>query len=372
MNPRIALVIGTRPEAIKLAPVAIAARDRARPFDISIISTGQHRELLPDMLDWFGLEVDHCLDLMRPDQTLGDVTSRALLGLEGAFSACAPDLVLVQGDTTSAFAGALAAFYQRLPVAHVEAGLRTYDSHSPYPEEINRQLVTRLADLHFAPTALARDNLLSEGIGSAAITVTGNTAIDALLWTSERVAHRRQDAGPMMLVTMHRRENHGEPLRQVCSAVLQALERHPALRVEFPLHPNPHVRATVLPLLGSHPRIELVDPLPYPDFVAAMMRSTLILSDSGGIQEEAPMLRKPVLILREHTERPEGVEAGCNRLVGTRPDVIVAAIDEVLEQAQAPSSPELTASTPYGDGLAAGRILDTISRWWRGQRMKVA
>jgi UDP-N-acetylglucosamine 2-epimerase (non-hydrolysing) len=357
------IVIGTRPEAIKLAPLALAARRQPERFEPLVVTTSQHREMLDQMLADFELRVDLDLDIMKPDQDLSHVMSTALEGLHQAIGQEHPDCVVVQGDTTTTFAGALAAFYQRVPVAHVEAGLRTWDRYRPFPEEINRKLTTALAEWHFAPTAAARANLLAEGVAAERIWVTGNTSIDALFLTLERA--RRSGAlrvrpGRTLLLTAHRRENHGAPMENICTAVLQLLDAFEDLRVVFPVHLSPRVRRTVFARLEGHPRVALQEPMDYRTFVVAMNEAHLILTDSGGVQEEAPSLGKPVLVLRDKTERPEGVEAGTARVVGTDTATIVEAATRLL------SDPEeygrmSQAQNPYGDGKACARILDVLA-----------
>lgn len=358
---RLAVVLGTRPEAVKLAPVVLEAARRSDVV-VDVISTGQHDDMLRSMIEWFGITLDLDLKVMTPDQTISGVAAAALDGLSRRFREHRPDWVLVQGDTTTAFVGALAGFYDRIRVAHVEAGLRTDDRFNPYPEEMNRRLVGRLADLHLAPTTRAAENLRREGITDEHIEITGNTGIDALLLTLERLGVR-PDAPEdrRILVTAHRRENHGEAMRGICEAVLRLLDRYPDLVVEFPMHRSPRVRAEVVPMLGGHPRVELGEPLPHHDFVRAMARSTLILSDSGGVQEEAPSLGKPVLVLRDTTERPEAVEAGVAELVGARPDDIVARAARLLDD-EAAYAQMAQAVNPFGDGTAARRTIDAILR----------
>ncbi|XVX19514.1 non-hydrolyzing UDP-N-acetylglucosamine 2-epimerase [Actinomycetota bacterium] len=364
MRPvRLAVVIGTRPEAVKLAPLVLVAREDPERFEVQLLSTGQHKEMLRSMLGWFGLTPDTELDIMRPDQSISHITTAALTGLEAAFAASRPDWVVVQGDTTTTFAGALAAFYEKIPVAHVEAGLRTHDRYSPFPEEMNRVLTGQLATLHLAPTERPREHLLREGIADEDIEITGNTGIDGLLWTIGRLSAEGEmppSAEPHLLLTMHRRENRGEPMARVCRAVLELLERHPALTVRFPMHMSPQVRSVVMPLLGGHDRVELCEPLGYVDFVRAMSQATLILSDSGGVQEEAPSLGKPVLVLRESTERPEAIEAGVARLVGTDEQLIVAEADTILSGGA--SGLDTSGRNPYGDGQASARVLEAIAR----------
>ena len=360
---RLAIVIGTRPEAIKLAPVVLEA-ERSGQFDVQVIRTSQHREMLDQMVDLFELKIDVDLDIMKPDQSLADVTTNALSGLYETFSRLKPDCVVVQGDTTTTFVGALAAFYLQIPVAHVEAGLRTFDKRQPYPEEINRCLTSQLTDLHFPPTARAQQNLLKEGIADDRIWGTGNTAIDALFYTLEKEG-RSATTAPVeprtILLTAHRRENHGEGMERICEAVLELVQRYDDLRVVYPVHMSPRVRRTVHARLGDHPRVQLIEPLDYREFVLAMSEATLILTDSGGVQEEAPSLGKPVLILREVTERPEASEAGVALPVGTDRERIVREASRLLDDAEHYRRMSETMN-PYGDGKAAGRILAAIGQ----------
>ncbi len=345
-----------------MAPVLrLLARERGIRSLVCV--TAQHREMLDQVLGLFEIHPDHDLDLMREGQTLTEITTRALSELEPYFERERPDLLLVQGDTTTTMAASLAAFYARVPVAHVEAGLRTGDNEYPYPEEVNRRITTVIAAHHFAPTERARQNLLREGIADSAITVTGNTVIDALLEVirvepnrAPRLALRGQR---LVLVTAHRRENFGAPLREILGALVELAGRYPDVDIVYPVHPNPNVKGPVRKALAGAPGIHLIEPLEYKAFADLMASSYLILTDSGGIQEEAPSLGKPVLVLRDETERPEAVEAGVVKLVGPHRTAIVAAASELLE------SPEryaamATAVNPYGDGRAAGRIVGTI------------
>ena len=356
------VVIGTRPEAIKLAPLVISAREREEQFRISVVTTGQHREMLDQVLVYFGIEPDISLDIMRHDQDLCHITTAALRGLYDTVGELRPDAVVVQGDTTTTFTGALAASYHNVPVAHVEAGLRTYDRRHPFPEEINRCLTTQLADWFFPPTDWSRDNLLREAISGDRIWVTGNTSIDALKLTlSQAGAGIDQEVSDrMILVTAHRRENHGEPMERICEAVLELLAKFSDTHVLFPVHKSPRVREVVFSKLGENPRIKLVEPLDYREFVLAMSRAYLILTDSGGVQEEAPSLGKPVLVLRETTERPEAVEAGTAKLVGSGTEAIVCAATELLSDSDAYQA-MARVQNPYGDGRACTRILDVIA-----------
>ena len=366
MRPlRISAVIGTRPEAIKLAPVILAARAQPAEFALRIVRTGQHRELVDELLLEFGLAADADLKVMQPNQDLAHVLSTSVRGLSDLLARDPADWVLVQGDTTTTLAGALAAFYNGARVGHVEAGLRTGHRRSPFPEETNRVLTTHLADLHFAPTERARSNLLREGVDPNAIVVTGNTVVDALLRARSLALSSPDSRGRALppgyvLVTAHRRENHGDALLRICAAVRALLERHPGTHAWIPMHPHPNVCATLRDELGGHPRALLTEPLGYIDFVRALVGATLVLTDSGGVQEECAALGKPVLVLRERTERPEAIEAGVARIVGTDAQAIVDAASHLL--GDPPSREEMTrASDAFGDGKAAERILAALS-----------
>ena len=357
------IVVGTRPEAIKLAPLV----HRLRAVDglrVRLIATGQHRELLAQALGEFDLVADVDLNLMRPAQTLADSTARALVALDVVIAAERPDLVLAQGDTTTVLAAALASFYQRLPFGHVEAGLRTGQPDRPFPEEKNRVLAGHLATIHFAPTPQARANLVREGIDPATIHLTGNTGIDALRWVIERSpepAPPPDSPQRTILITAHRRENLGVPLASICDAVVDLVARYPDLRVRFPVHPNPSVRTQVAERLAGVDRVELVEPASYRAFVAQMRSSFLILTDSGGVQEEGPSLGVPVLVLRDETERPEAVAAGTVQLVGTDRDKILAAVASLWTDPIAYAR-ATRAINPYGDGFAVERITRVIAR----------
>lgn len=359
----IVCVVGTRPEAIKMAPVILALRATtwARPY---VLLTAQHRELLDQVMRLFGIEADADLNIMRPNQQLPALTAQLITALDTALSMAKPDAVLAQGDTTTVLCTALASFYRRIPFGHVEAGLRTGDLDYPFPEEANRVLASRLARWHFAPTASSRSNLLREGIDPAAIHVTGNTVIDALLDVAPRargIDLSFAEGRRLVLLTAHRRENFGAPLARVFGAVRELVDRFGDIAVLYPVHPNPNVREPAERLLGGHPRIKLVPPLDYEPFVAAMKASFLVLTDSGGVQEEAPALAKPVLVLRKETERPEAVDAGVVRLVGTDPEQILAEASTLLIDASAYRRAAKGVS-PYGDGRAAARIVTVLAR----------
>ncbi len=355
----VSIVLGTRPEAIKLAPV-IQAFQAAADVRTRVVLTGQHREMVAQVMELFGLTADRDLALMAPKQTLTHVTCAALQGLKQEFEQHRPDLVLVQGDTTTAFASALAAFYEQIPVGHVEAGLRTDNLLDPFPEEANRRLISQLALLHFAPTAVSARNLAASGVVGETIT-TGNTVIDALLLMAEKAPpfelpgldFERQR---VILATVHRRENWGGRLLDIGRGFLALLERFPDTALLLPLHRNPTVREPLQALLGDHPRVFLTEPLDYDRLVAAMRGATLLLTDSGGLQEEAPALGKPVLVLRRTTERPEAVEAGTAKLIGTDADDILQEASLLLESPAAYEA-MARAHNPFGDGQASGRIL---------------
>lgn len=368
MTATVMLVYGTRPEAIKMAPVVkmLERHPGLRPL---VVVTGQHREMLDQVNRVFGIAPDHDLNIITPGQSLTEITTRTLTGLEPLLKAERPDLVLVQGDTTTCFAASLASFYQQIPVAHLEAGLRTDNRYNPFPEEINRRLTTQLASLHLAPTSIARHNLLACGVAPATITVTGNTVIDALLEVTAS-EHPISDptlallassrATPLLLVTSHRRESWGEPLTRTASAIARLVQAFPDLHVLLPAHRNPIVRDALLPTLGGLDRVHVTEPLDYPDFCRALQLATIVLTDSGGVQEEAPALGKPVLVLRETTERPEAVLAGAARLVGTDPEAIVAETTRLLTDPDYFQS-MITAGNPYGDGRAAQRAVDAMA-----------
>lgn len=357
-------VIGTRPEAIKLAPVIQSLR-RSSWADCPVLHTAQHRELADEALATFGIAADFDLDLMRPGQSLGELTARMLDGIDGVLAVVRPRLVLVAGDTTTVLAAAMAAVARRVPVVHVEAGLRTGNFAAPFPEELNRVLTSRLASLHCAPTTAARDTLLAEGIAAESILVTGNPVIDAL-----RAAARQRlmfaepiPAGQrLILVSAHRRESFGEPLEQICEAVARIAHRHADVHFVWPLHPNPAVRPRVERMLIGVPRVRLCAPLEYRAFVAALARSYFVMTDSGGVQEEAPALGRPVLVLRDTTERPEGLATGQAQLVGTSANEIVRAASELLEDAAKYRRMQRD-SSPYGDGHAAKRIVAGCRRY---------
>ncbi len=369
MARRVLVVFGTRPEAIKMAPVVaeLASRDGFEPI---VAVTAQHREMLDQVLELFAITPDHDLDIMVPGQTLTDITVRSLSGLTPLIEQVDPHAVLVQGDTTTTFAAALAAFYHKVPVGHVEAGLRTGDIYRPFPEEVNRRLTTRLARWHFPPTATSASHLLNEGVDAAAITITGNTVVDALLHVRElpyefppggAVSDAIARGERIVLVTAHRRESWGEPMVRIFSAVKELAEKYPDIHVFVATHKNPVVAEIAHAILGPVERVDLLEPLGYLPFVKLMDLSTLILSDSGGVQEEAPTLGKPTLVLREVTERPEAIEAGVVELVGTDTEFIVERASRLLTDAAAYAEMAQPAN-PFGDGTAATQIVDVLER----------
>jgi UDP-N-acetylglucosamine 2-epimerase (non-hydrolysing) len=360
----ILFIFGTRPEAIKLAPLIRHLRRFPELYTVRICSTGQHRRMLDQVLEAFEIAPDFDLAAMTPDQTLFESTARILGALEPVFAAAKPDLAMVQGDTTTTFCGALAAFYRRVPVAHVEAGLRTWDMGQPFPEEANRVLTSRLASLHFAPTQQAADNLTREGI-SGGVTITGNTGIDAVLHICDRLesGERVEVSGQrLILITAHRRESFGPGFERICEAISTLADRGD-VRILYPVHLNPNVQDVVNRTLAAHPNITLSEPLDYIAFVDAMRRSYLILTDSGGIQEEGPSLGKPVLVLRDKTERPEAVEAGTVKLVGTDVDRIVKEVTALLDQPEEYQRMSRI-HNPYGDGHASERIESALREFF--------
>ena len=368
MKRTVSVIFGTRPEAIKLCPLVLALREHAA-LRVDVCVTAQHRHMLDQVLDVFGVAPDTDLNLMQRGQSLGGFAARALSALDGYLERCRPELVIVQGDTTTVLAATLAAFYRHIPIGHVEAGLRTGNMESPWPEEANRVLTSRLAALHFAPTEANRQNLLREGVDAGKVFVTGNTVIDALMMALERVHARPPEvpglpprwderwwSRPLVLITGHRRESFGAGFEGICRAVAVLAERHHDKEFVYPVHLNPNVREPAHRILGGEGRdnVHLIDPLAYLPFVALMERACLILTDSGGVQEEAPTLHKPVLVMRDTTERPEAVQAGAVRVVGTDPARIVAEAEAVL-QGGTEAWPQ--AGNPYGDGHATARII---------------
>ena len=370
---KILIVFGTRPEAIKMA-LLIKEFQKYVEFEVKVCVTAQHRQMLDQVLEFFEIKPDFDLNLMKQGQDLYDITSGVLLGMRDVFSKYSPDIVFVHGDTTTTYAVSLAAYYQKIDVAHVEAGLRTHDIYSPFPEEINRQMTGLIAKYHFAPTADARDNLLKEGKDSKNIIVSGNTVIDALLWTIYKIENNellknkilsfinskyKLSDRKFILVTGHRRENFGEGFVNICEALREIALKNENIDIVYPVHLNPNVRKPVGEILSGIPNIFLIDPLEYDSFVYLMSKSYMIVTDSGGIQEEAPSLCKPVLVTRNRTERPEGIEAGCVRLVGTKRENIVKEAQKLLNLKS--EYDKMSQSTsPYGDGKACERILDFL------------
>lgn len=360
-------VFGTRPEAIKMCPLVLEMQKYPDFIEPIVAVTAQHREMLDQVLQLFAIKPDYDLNIMTAGQTLYDVTGRALAGLKDVLAEAQPDMVLVHGDTTTTFVGALASFYAQIPVGHVEAGLRTGNKFSPYPEEMNRKLTGAIADIHFAPTSTSKNNLLKENIDPAAIVVTGNTVIDALQ-TTVKADYRFTDSGlqkalaggkRLILVTTHRRENLGEPMRHVYQALRKILENHPDVEAIFPVHKNPKVREIVDEELGKLAQVHLIEPLDYEPFANLMAKVDIVLTDSGGIQEEAPALGKPVLVLRDTTERPEAVDAGTVKLVGTAYDDVLRETSLLLDDSKYYQS-MAEAANPYGDGRACERIIRKI------------
>ena len=383
MKKKVMLVFGTRPEAIKMAPVvkSLAASGLCRPI---VCATAQHRQMLDQVLNLFGIATDYDLNIMSENQDLFDITSRVLLGMRGILRTAKPDFVLVHGDTTTCFAAGLAAFYQGIPLGHVEAGLRTGDLRAPFPEEANRTLVAPLCRLHFAPTPVARANLLAEGHAPENIRVTGNTVIDALLWVRQEIEQYHEDywhgkfgaelvarvldpKSRVILITGHRRENFGQGFVDLCEAIKTLAERHGQWEFIYPVHLNPNVLEPVRRILGGLANVHLLEPLEYLPFVWLMHRCELILTDSGGVQEEGPSLGKPVLVMRAVTERPEAVDAGTVRLVGTQQADIVGGVEELLTDPRAYRQMS-RAINPYGDGCAADRIVRSLEKFFTGAR----
>ncbi|WP_028784110.1 non-hydrolyzing UDP-N-acetylglucosamine 2-epimerase [Thalassobacillus devorans] len=373
-NPiKVMTIFGTRPEAIKMAPLVLELKKRTDQFDPIVTVTAQHREMLDQVLEIFDITPDYDLDIMKQRQTLTQITSRAMEGLDEVIKETKPDMILVHGDTTTTFAASLAAYYNQIPVGHVEAGLRTWNKYSPFPEEMNRQLTGVMADLHFAPTNKSRDNLLAENKPNEQIFVTGNTAIDALKTTvddnySSEVLDNLGDRR-LVLMTAHRRENLGNNMEQMFRAIKRLVETHDDVQVVYPVHLNPVVQETAGRILGNDDRIQLIDPLGVIDFHNFASRAHLILTDSGGVQEEAPSLGVPVLVLRDTTERPEGIEAGTLKLAGTEEAHIFELANELLSDEQAHEA-MAKASNPYGDGQASSRIAEAIRYFFKQREDK--
>lgn len=355
-------IFGTRPEAIKMAPLVKELESREEIESIVCV-TAQHREMLDQVLETFNIVPKYDLNIMKQGQSLAEITTRALIGLEDVIKKEMPDIVLVHGDTTTTFAGALAAFYNQVAIGHVEAGLRTWDKYSPWPEEMNRQCVDRMADMFFAPTELSKNNLLNEGISENKIYITGNTAIDAMATTvNENYSHEVLDwvgKDRMILLTAHRRENLGEPMRHIFKGIKRVVDEFDDIKVVYPIHLNPKVREVAKEVFGNCDKVKLIEPLEVFDFHNFQNKSFIILTDSGGIQEEAPSLGKPVLVLRDTTERPEGIKAGTLKLVGTDENIIYEETKKLLTDKKVYESMSL-ASNPYGDGTASKQIVDAI------------
>ncbi len=361
-DKNVAVVVGTRPDCIKSMPVVQALR-QTPGLRTTLISTGQHREMLDQVFKTFGIQPDIELGLMKHGQSLSEMTSRMVLALDQAFEQCKPDFVVAQGDTTTTFVSSLVAFYRYIPFGHVEAGLRTHDIRNPFPEEFNRQATRLIACQHYAPTVLAADNLRKEGVPEEDIFITGNTGIDAVLQVAKLVPQRWYPDfhGRLILMTMHRRENWGQPMREVATAARQLIEENPDSMLVVAMHKNPDVRSVLTEALGGHERIDLIEPPQYEDFVKLIERSDFILTDSGGVQEEAPSFGKPLLVLRETTERPEGVEAGCARLIGTKAEAVLTYGRKLFHDKEFYID-MARAANPYGDGNASGLIAQSIRK----------
>lgn len=367
MKKNVMVIYGTRPEAIKVAPLIKALEESDVLAPVTLV-TGQHREMLDQVNELFGIVPEMDLDLMRPNQALNEMSSRLLSLLDPILVERRPDAVVVQGDTTTVAVAALASFYREIPVVHLEAGLRSHNIHSPFPEEANRRIAGQVTALHLAPTAGARDNLLREAFDPHDVVVTGNTVIDALLFTSEveshwddpRLAELAESGRPIILVTTHRRENIGKPMEETADGLARIADRYPGHTIVLPMHRNPLVRDALVPRLGDKPNVLLIEPLDYLQFTHAQQLATLVITDSGGVQEEAPSFGKPVLVLRENTERPEAVDAGTVKLIGTDPDRIVAEVSRLLDDPAAYAE-MAQASNPYGDGHASERCVAAIA-----------
>lgn len=362
---KVMTIFGTRPEAIKMAPLVLELEKQSDRFESIVTITAQHREMLDQVLDIFNITPDYDLNIMKPKQSLSQITSNVILGLEDVMKEAKPDIVLVHGDTTTTFAASIAAFYQQIKIGHVEAGLRTWDKYSPYPEEMNRQMTDVLSDIYFAPTSNSKTNLLNENFPEEKMYITGNTAIDALNQTvrenyEHAVLKKIQEGNRLVLVTMHRRENQGEPMERVFKAMREVVESHTDVEIVYPVHLNPVVQEAAQKYLGDHDRIHLIDPLEVTDFHNVAARSYMIMSDSGGVQEEAPSLGVPVLVLRDTTERPEGIDAGTLRLVGTETEDVLSNMIELLDNEESYKA-MAHANNPYGDGTASVRILEAIA-----------
>ena len=365
-------IFGTRPEAIKMAPL-VKELDNRKEIESIVCVTAQHREMLDQVLKTFDIKPDYDLNIMKQGQSLSEITSRALLGLEEVIKEVKPDIVLVHGDTTTTFAGALAAFYNQVSIGHVEAGLRTYDKYSPFPEEMNRQMVDSMTDLYFAPTETSKENLLKQNISEDKIYITGNTAIDAMSTTvKENYSHKELEwikpGERMILLTAHRRENLGEPMRHIFKAIRRIVDEFDDVKVIYPIHLNPLVRSIANEIFNGCDKVKLIEPLEVFDFHNFQNKSYIILTDSGGIQEEAPSLGKPVLVLRDTTERPEGIKAGTLKLVGTNEETIYTETKKLLTDKKEYNNMS-HASNPYGDGHASERIVSSIISWYKNTKL---
>jgi len=371
---KVLVSFGTRPEGIKLAPIIKALERNQQMFRLTICSTGQHKEMLDQVMDFFEIKPDIFLNLMTENQMLGSLSAKILQNMEKVFARVSPDILIVQGDTTTAFLTTLAAYYKKIKICHIEAGLRTYNKFNPFPEEINRQLISRIADFNFTPTEKSKNNLINEGINSDTIFLTGNTIVDALEWGIEKIKSRQayiekksifqRISGPgnerIILVTMHRRESFGEEIENVCIALKKVAEENKSVKIVYPVHLNPNVKKPVYSLLSGLDNIILIEPLCYEDFLWLMYKSYLIITDSGGVQEESPTLKKPVLVIRKFTERPESVELGISKLVGTGTETIIREISLLLSN-ENEYKKMIAVSNPYGDGRASERIINMIA-----------
>ena len=366
-------IFGTRPEAIKMAPIILEMKNNLEEFQPITVLTGQHKEMLDQVMDIFHIEADYNLHVMKAQQTLSSITTTVINKLDSIINEAKPDMILVHGDTTTTFAAAVSAFYHQIPLGHVEAGLRTWDKYSPYPEEMNRQMTDILSDVYFAPTELSKDNLLKQNLKEDRIYITGNTAIDALKQTVDRNYHHSvlddiDKTHKIILLTMHRRENQGEPMRRTFETIKNEVLKRKDIEVVYPVHLSPSVQSVAHSVFDGVNRVHLIEPLDVVDFHNMAARSHFIMTDSGGVQEEAPSLGKPVLVLREATERPEGVDAGTLKLVGTDPKKISASIDQLLDDTEEYKN-MATAKNPYGDGTASKQILDAIKEVFASNKL---